>query len=62
MSSTRVFFLFFFIPSVLTDSIGPSEKDMDMVREEDESVTLECAYDVSSSYNIAAVKIPNREP
>ncbi|XDV27650.1 hypothetical protein PO909_031151, partial [Leuciscus waleckii] len=38
------------ISGVFADSIGPNDKDTNIIRGEEESVTLRCSYDTSSSY------------
>ncbi|XDV27645.1 hypothetical protein PO909_031146, partial [Leuciscus waleckii] len=37
------------ISVVFADSIGPNDKDTNIIRREGESVTLRCSYDTSSS-------------
>ncbi|KAK7163319.1 hypothetical protein R3I93_007383 [Phoxinus phoxinus] len=52
------------ISGVFADSIGPNDKDTNMIRREGESVTLSCSYDTSSSYVYLYWyrQYPNREP
>jgi len=53
-----------FIAGAFADSIGPADKDTNMIRREGESVTLRCSYDTSSN-NVLLYwyrQYPNREP
>ncbi|ROI53037.1 T-cell receptor alpha chain V region RL-5, partial [Anabarilius grahami] len=56
--------LLHFIAGVFADSIGPNDKDTNVIIREGESVTLRCSYDASSSYVYIYWyrQYPNSEP